>query len=493
MNTTENNNDQIWIEILDLHKQDYSIVLCYAEDVIVNGKLKKAKSPLHKWSADPSLKLSLHELSRIISRHPNTKIAIGIVCGIASGNLEALDIDCKHWPGINTKFFVTLQHTYPELFAKLRIHQTPSTGNHIPYRCVEPIGEGNAKLAYKEGEKEAGIETRGQGGYFIVPPTFGYSVFKDQPIPTLSRAERDIIINTGRMFDEKKKMVISPSNKQYERIFTTNPFDDFNTSHEGSQVLIQHGWQEDADTPIFKYYTRPGKDGGKSASYNKEKYYYYNFTSSTDLEPSRGYSPSALLCQLQFNGDYKKLYKHLIDKGYGKLKPSYEAQAVKKYAESGRPLPANFSPEAANQLEAAKQERTEKYPHGTFWEYVPESDDYFINREMLAQFMVSIGLCLHQGLPCRIEGQFVHKLREDKRKPGAREIFRILNDWIREEDREVFNKIRHEFSKFWQYHGEYMVGILPELDTNRLLRSGPNACFAFFPNTILEITSNGRR
>ncbi len=112
---------------------------------------------------------------------------------------------------------------------------------------------------------------------------------------------------------------------------------------------------------------------------------------------------------------------------------------------------------------------------------------------MLAQFMVNIGLCLHQGLPCRIEGQFIHKLREDKRKPGAREIFRILNDWIREEDRDVFNKIRHEFSKFWQYHGEYMVGILPELDTSRLLRSGPNACYAFFPNTILEITSNGRR
>ncbi len=494
MNENDNYLKEIWLAIQEWIDGGYSVLLCRAEDEMVKGRLKKAKSPLsHTWSSDPNQRLSLHELSRIISRHPHTKIAIGIICGPASGNLEVLDIDCKHWPGINTKFFVTLQQTFPELFAKLRIHQTPSTGNHIPYRCEEPIGEGNAKLAYKEGEKEAGIETRGQGGYFIVPPTIGYSVFKNVPIPTLTRAERDIIVNTGRMFDEKQKKHVSPSSKQYKNNFILDPFDDFNASPEGSQVLIQNGWQLDTDTPIFTYYTRPGKDAGKSASYNKEKNCYYNFTSSTDLEPSKGYSPSALLCHLQFNGDYKLLYRHLTERGFGKLKPEYESKCVKKYAETGKELPKYFSNDAKEALVKAVQERNEKYPFGTYWEYIPDIDGYMIHRELLMQFMIDIGLCVHNGEPCIVEGQFIRKLNEKKKRYGARDIFGILNNWIKEDDKTVFNKIRHEFSKFWQYHGEHMIGLLPELDTKRILKPNAKGCYKFFENTILEITTNGKK
>ena len=415
MNQNDTYLNEICLAIQELIADGYSVLLCRAEDEIINGKLKKAKSPLHKWSSDPSLKLSLHELYRIISRHPNTKIAIGIICGTASGNTEVIDIDTKNAPELPAKFFTTLQQTCPEIYAKLRIHYTRSGGYHIPLRCEVPIGEGNAKLAYKEGEKEAGIETRGQGGYFIAPPTIGYGVYKEAPIPVLTKAERDLVINIAKMFDEKKKKVISPSNKQYERIFTTNPFDDFNASHEGSQVLVQHDWQEDADTQIFKYYTRPGKDGGKSASYNKEKNYYYIFTSSTALEPSKGYSPSALLCHLQFNGDYKQLYRYLTERGYGKLKPEYESKYVKKYAETGKELPKNFSNDAKEALVKAVQERNEKYPFGTFWEYIPETDGFMIQREKLMQFMIDIGFCVHNGEPCIVEGQFIRKLKENRK------------------------------------------------------------------------------
>ncbi len=493
MSQNDNYIKEIWLAIQKFVEEDYSVILCRAEDETINGKLKKAKSPLvQTWSDKTDQKLSLASLSSILYRYPHTKVSIGTICGEASGNLEIIDIDPKHWEGIVVVFLVTLKETFPELYAKLRIHRTPSGGLHIIYRCEQPIGEGSMKLAYKEGVKDAGIETRGQGGYFIVPPSKGYSVFQDVPIPVITRWERDCLINLCRMFDEKKKKVISPSNKQYERIFTINPYDDFNASHEGSQVFVQHGWQEDSDTQIYTYYTRPGKDGGKSASYNKDKKCYYNFTSSTDLEPSRGYSPSALLCHLQFNGVYKQLYRYLTERGYGRLKPEYESKCVKKFAETGKELPKYFSKDAQAALVKAVQEREEKYPHGTFWEYIPESDSYLINRELLLQFMIAIGLCLFKGEPCLVNGQFIHKLKEDRKKPGARDIFRMLNGWIREGNKEVFNKIRHEFSKFWQYHGEHMVGVLPELDSKRILRSSSAASYNFFPNTILEITSKAK-
>lgn len=493
MKQEEYNIDVIWKVIEQLHQEGYSIVPCRAEDEYINGKLKKAKSPLsNNWSHDPDKRFTLGELSRIINRHPNAKILIGVVCGKASDNLEAIDIDPKHWEGIGVQALVTLQQTNPELYDKLVIDNTPSGGIHLCYRCEEPVS-GNTKLAYKEGEKEAGIETRGQGGYIIFPPGLGYKKKQDVQMPRITKAERDWLINFFKMFDQKQKRTVTPISRKLETIYDEKPSQHFNNSPEASEVLVQAGWTVYKDTTLYTYYTRPGKDGGVSASYNKEKGFYYIFTSSTDLEGSKGYDPAALMCKLMFDGDFKKLYSYLVDKGYGKLKASYEAQAVRKFAESGRSLPANFSSSAISQLEAVKQEMAEKYPHGKFWEYELESNDYFIHRELMDQFMFSIGLRLHKGQPCIIKGQFVYKLNEDRRKPGARDVYRILNDWIREDDEDAFKKIRHEFNKFWQYHGEHMVFGLPELETDRILLSNSKACYKFFKHSILRITANEKK
>lgn len=494
MNQNENYQNEILDAIRRLQTEDFSLVPCRAEDETIKGKLKKAKSPLvQTWSDKADQKLSLAALSAIVCRYPYTKIAIGGICGVASGNLEIIDIDPKHWDGIVVVFLVTLKQTYPELYAKLRIHRTPSGGLHLIYRCEQPIGEGSMKLAYKEGVKDAGIETRGQGAYFIMPPSIGYSVFQDVPIPVISRWERDCLITLAKMFDERKKKVVHPSTKRHDTIYDENPFKHFNGSPAAANVLLDHGWVLYKDTQVFTYYTRPGKDGGISASYNKEKGCYYIFTTSTQLPGNSRYSPSAVLCELGFNGDYKLLYKYLTDNGFGKLKPEYESRMLKKYAQNGKSLPANFSAEANEQLGIAKQEWKDKYPYGIYWEFEPDNDNYFIHRELLDQFMPRIGLRLYKGEPCIIRGQFVYKLTEDRRKPGARDVFRILNDWIREEDEDAFKKIRHEFNKFWQYHGEHMVFGLPELEIDRILHSSSKACYKFFKHSILEITANEKK
>jgi hypothetical protein len=104
-----------------------------------------------------------------------------------------------------------------ELFDKLLITATKSKGYHIIYRTT--VSEGNQKLASRytiDSEKKNEhdklrvlIETRGEGGYIIIPPSEGYSfdnpsiTFKN--IPTFTDQERNAIIAACRSFDETKE------------------------------------------------------------------------------------------------------------------------------------------------------------------------------------------------------------------------------------------------------------------------------------------------
>src|SRR5690606_23960338 len=121
-----------------------------------------------------------------------------IVSGVVSGNLECIDVDTKYYPGIDATLLADINKFYPTLFPRLRIHKTPSGGFHILYRILEHAPDGNIKLAGRmktdaELEKERGLgkknpaksvnflETRGEGGYFLCPPSLGYSVHQDNP------------------------------------------------------------------------------------------------------------------------------------------------------------------------------------------------------------------------------------------------------------------------------------------------------------------------
>jgi hypothetical protein len=56
----------------------------------------------------------------------------------------------------------------PGLVARLVIVQTPKGGRHLYYRCATIAG--NQKLAVSA-DRTVLIETRGEGGYAIIPPS----------------------------------------------------------------------------------------------------------------------------------------------------------------------------------------------------------------------------------------------------------------------------------------------------------------------------------
>lgn len=490
------NSLEMWLAVEAYHNMGLSMMWGRAEDDPV--KKKKAKSPLiTTWSSEIEARLSLDALSKMMHKEgAHIKIAPIVICGKGSGNLIVVDIDEKHFPGISAKFLLAFRETYPDLYEKVRRHWTPTRGRHLWYRTEEHVHfpSKNPPLAFAKGSKLAGIESRTHGGYVLAPPGMGYEVDYDVPIPVISVADHEKIFALARLFDEAVKLKAPPKQKAYESIYDENPFEHFNSSPQAEYILRDNGWDFDYENTQFTHWTRPGKGGGVSASWHKDKRFFHFFTTSTEIDTSKwngNYSPANVRCILQYGGDWKKFYRDLVHEGFGRHKADYERKVIEQRKQTGKPLPANFSKDAKVQLEEAITEKNEKYPHGTFWEFNVSTEKYMIQRMRLAIFMEKLGLRLYKGEPCIIEGQVIRKLKESKRRNGERDVFKILKDWIREEDEEVTLKINHELSKFWQASGEFMISTLTPLDEKLILKSNPSKVYKYFLNGILEITKNG--
>ncbi len=484
----------LWQEMKKYHEMGLSMIWGRAEDEYTKAGKKKAKTPIvGTWSSEIESRYTLDALGKMMHKPGVTvKIAPIIICGKGSGNLMVIDIDVKYGPGIDAKYFKAIQDLYPDLWKRLRIHKTPSGGYHILYRTVVfvEMEKANPKLATLEGQTEACIEMRTHGGYAMAPPGVEYTVHQDVPIPTITVEEHEALVALAVIFNEVVKPKFIRSTKTYDSVYDENPFEHFNSSPAAEKILENNGWEVYKETEQFIHFTRPGKDGGVSASFIKDKRLYHVFTSSTSLEPET-FTPAFLRCKLEHNGEYKQFYPVLCKEGFGKHKRDYEAKVIRKAAETGKPLPANFSPEAHDELKVAIEAKNSKYPHSIYWEYNPSNDSYSIQRQLLKDFLFSWGVRLHNGEPCIIEGQFIRKLKESKKQNGTRDLYDFLASWIREEEQQVYLKIQHELSKFWQGSGEFIVTILSKLDTSKILKSNAKTCYKFFRNKIVEITKDG--
>ena len=135
---------------------------------------------------------------------------IAVICGRVSGRVEVLDFD--HHPPEHPHVFDPwaefIKSEAPGLFERLVIVATQHGGRHVWYRC--PVIGGNQKLAQTPAtDPQTGkptrltrIETRGEGGYAVVPPTPGYAFLQGAltDLPTLTAEERALLFSLGRSF-----------------------------------------------------------------------------------------------------------------------------------------------------------------------------------------------------------------------------------------------------------------------------------------------------
>jgi len=261
--------------------------------------------------------------------------ALCILCGEASGHLEAMDFDAAG------ELFDAWWAKLPEdLRAKLVIERTRSGGWHVIYRCVVAVC-GNLKLAQRKTDDGIAtlIETRGDGGLIICAPTEGYEVTQGDLCdpPVLTEEERDILLQAAWELNEYVPPVVdgprgarsTPQSAHVGHVSrpgdggtTDRPGDDFNARGDPRKVLAAHGWTRvtNGDSGGNEHWRRPGKASGTSATLKHcaSGLVFYVFSSNAHpFEANQAYSPFAVFAYLEHGGDFSAASRALCDQGFG--------------------------------------------------------------------------------------------------------------------------------------------------------------------------------
>lgn len=463
---------------------------------------RPAKTPVQwQWKQYQSEIIDKGFLYSEMERFDTT--AVAIVCGKVSGNLEVIDVDSKYKHGISAELFGRIRDLFPDLYSRLRVHKTPSGGYHILYRIEDPptAFPGNTKLAEREAtpeelaerpknKKYCFLETRGEAGYILAPPSLDYTVHIDKPIPLLTWQERCNLINICKSFNEivvvqKSKIRTKKADENY---YDLTPWEDYNLNADITPILLKHGWKLcKGGGNKHQYFTRPGKDSGVSASFNLETRIFWSFTVSTEFEEKKGYRPVDVLLMLELNNDTKEAFRYLTGHGYGRVKPKVEQRIIKKAAISGKDIPTNFTKEAKEMFEELKIEVVEDFPYGVFWQYDDEGKIELIKRDF-RDFLTENGVYrLRVTLERWILIQVVDNIVTQINKAELKSIVTQYVD--KEESKDVYeyiaNNVTKTFSDDW-------LELLPEADI-KFKRDGIDSITIFYQNGFLEVTKYDRR
>jgi putative DNA primase/helicase len=246
--------------------------------------------------------------------------AVAILGGAVSGGLEILDFDA---PELLAPWANLVMYIDADLLPRLPLVQSPSGGWHVYYRALHVAG--NLKLAVDpEQDKPTLIETRGQGGYVLAPPSPGYTLLRGTltPVPVVTPSERQTLLAAARHFDQREPDPEPQSHPPQRRPSTAGhrPGDDYNARGNVRALLRQHGWRCVRTDGRQEYWRRPGKQHSWSATLLEEGdgRWFYNFSSNAPgLEPDAAYTPFALYTALEHRGDFSAAAKALKREGYG--------------------------------------------------------------------------------------------------------------------------------------------------------------------------------
>lgn len=263
---------------------------------------------------------------------------IAAICGTVSAGLQCIDLDNME---VAREYLHELRENYFDLFSKLVRVKSPR-GIHLWFRCEEIAG--NQKLALPSERKclalgvkfKCLIETRGEGGYAIVPGSpadthednIAYEYIdpgKDlSQVEKIDPGERNLLLELARTYDRSDR--VNSFSKQEKNLFKwdgENPIDHFDRAGDTFEDLLsQTGAVFVSGSGDEGRIRRPGKEKGISATVGycrgpKEEPLLHVFTSSWGDFPPGSYGKYQVLRILRFRTDGKEAFKYLLDKGYG--------------------------------------------------------------------------------------------------------------------------------------------------------------------------------
>ena len=277
------------------------------------------KVPALKWTPYQSQRPTDDEIVQFAQMDVD---GIGFACGPVSGNLEMLELEgVAVEAGIAKKFG---EHELVKRIAAGCLISSPRGGAHLLYKCTEPTGEGNKKLASRitaDGEIQTLIETRGEGGYVVAAPSGGrtnpnggkWAIVHGgwDTMAEITLEERASLFALARSYDEVPRAggaEIVPADGLRERgagAAGDRPGDTFNREHTWAEVLEPHGYKLLYISKGESYWQRPGKDEGTSATtgYHLGNDTLKVFSTSTPFSTDKTYDRFGAWAVLNGHGD----------------------------------------------------------------------------------------------------------------------------------------------------------------------------------------------
>jgi len=294
---------------------------------------------------------------------------IGAICGAISGNLELFEFDCFE---TYLAFGELAEATgLQELVHRVRdgySERTPGGGIHWYYRC-ETI-EGNTKLAsrpktademeHQRDKVKVLIETRGEGGYSVMAPSWGpvhpsgkaYEVLAGavEDITVITPDERQMLWQLARCFDQTPERTVEAEPAPNGGVVGDRPGDLYSAQVSWQEVLEPHGWRAVYRRNQTTYWRRPGKNVGISASTNhsgNDTLMVFSTSTDFDIVPA-SYSKFAAYTLLEHGGDYAQAGRALWTKGFrgAQSTPKGVKATVRDWTSAPTSTPTSLSMEA---------------------------------------------------------------------------------------------------------------------------------------------------
>lgn len=369
----------------------------------------------------------IKEWQKKIAKHDLSNCwGVGIACGVPSGNLEVLDVDCKY--DLTGKMWESYKRLLNDvnrpLLERLTIEKTMGGGYHVLYRC--PIISGNLKLSnrhstaeekqksYKEAyEKAIGdgkdeesaieaaergrdgdkvkvlFETRGLGGYIACAPSPGYEFIRYDlySIAEITPEERDTLHGIARQFNTYFEEPIVPKKTTTKKGNSgLSAFEDYDDRADVVALLEKHGWTTVKQKGAKTLMLRPGHTTAEtSGNYDHDKKWFSVFTTSTEFDPQKAYRPYAVYAVLECNKDFSEASRKLWESGYGER----ENPKAKEKTQSTRVIQSRIDVEDGDYSFLAEPTDYEEYlqmvvdgtlPQG-LTTGIPSLDEYFLFKE----------------------------------------------------------------------------------------------------------------
>lgn len=304
--------------------------------------LDGSKRPVVEWDAFKHRQPTPDEVRKMFAGD----VGIAIIGGAVSGGLEVLDFEVS---AVFEEWADLIEHDLaPGLLARLPQVRTPN-GNHVYFRSPAPMGNTVLARALQNVVGKNGnvvIETRGEGGYVIAPPSpaavhaSGRSYerigeVKISQVPMLTEHERKILVDCARGFNAVPEKKERSSKSETD---PNKPGTDYNARGNWDDILLPHGWKKIRTRGPATHWQRPGKaDKGISATtgYCGDKIYVFS-SNASPFEPGHAYSKFSAYGRLNHHGDFASAARELDRQGFGTRTMGRNLQPVR----DALPLPA---------------------------------------------------------------------------------------------------------------------------------------------------------